>query len=176
MEIQNEVNVPEEIVMNKIYCIRGQKVMLDKNLAELYGVETKHLKRQVKRNRERFPEDFMFELTAEEYNSLRSQIGTLKRGEHSKFLPYVFSEHGILMLSSVLGSPQAVAVNIRIMRIFTRIRQALMDTTELRLAMEELRKKTEKNSESIDTIFQCLDQLLNKREPNSGREKIGYKI
>ncbi len=147
---KEELALPNELVMQKIYYIRGQKVMLDRDLAELYGVETKQLKRQVNRNLERFPEDFMFELTADENTTLRSQFGTLKRGEHSKFLPYVFTEHGILMLSSVLNSEKAVEVNIRIMRIFTKIRQTLTDTIELRLALEEIRRKTENNTKNID--------------------------
>jgi hypothetical protein len=96
---------PDETIISKIYMIRGQKVMLDDDLAELYGVETKQLKRQVRRNRERFPEDFMFELTVEEYQSLRSQIGTLKRGEHTKYMPFAFTEQGVSMLSGVLNSP-----------------------------------------------------------------------
>ena len=100
------------MVMNKIYIIRGHKVMLDSDLADLYQVENKQLKRQVKRNIERFPDDFMVELTKEESDSLRSQVGTLKRGEHSKFLPFAFTEHGVLMLSSVLNSPQTIQVNI----------------------------------------------------------------
>lgn len=168
--------IPEEIVMNKIYVIRGQKVMLDSDLAELYQVETKQLKRQVKRNIERFPKDFMFELTKGEYDSLRSQIGTLKRGEHSKFLPYAFTEHGVLMLSSVLNSPKAIQVNIQIMRIFTRIRQMLTDNTELRLAIEKLEKKTENNTKNIEVVFQYIDELVEKKENPKPRKEIGYKI
>jgi len=138
---ENLLAVSDEIVISKIYYIRGQKVMLDKDLAELYNVETKQLKRQVKRNIERFPEDFMFELTPEENASLRSQFGTLKRGEHSKFSPMVFIEQGVAMLSSVLNSKQAISVNIQIMRIFTKIRQMLTDNTELRLEIEKIKKK-----------------------------------
>ena len=133
MAKSKELIIPDEIVLNKIYYIRGQKVMLDRDLAELYGVETKQLKRQVNRNLAIFPVDFMFELTTNKYESLRSQFGTLKRGEHSKFLPMVFTEQGVAMLSSVLNSERAIKVNIQIIRIFTRIRQMLMDNTELRL-------------------------------------------
>ena len=108
------VSIPVERIENKILLIRGQKVMLDKDLAGLYGVETKRLKEQVKRNLERFPHDFMLELTKEENDSLRSQNATLKRGGHSKYLPYAFTEHGVLMLSSVLNSKKAIQVNIQL--------------------------------------------------------------
>lgn len=176
MEKANLTTLPDEVLMNKIYIIRGQKVMLDRDLAELYGVETKQLKRQVNRNIERFPADFMFELTREEYNSLRSQIGTLKKGEHSKFLPMVFTEHGVLMLSSVLNSQKAIQVNIQIMRVFTHIRQSLTDNTELRLIIEEIRKKTDNNTKNIEVVFQYFDELLDKKEKVKPRTQIGYKI
>jgi len=104
--------VPVELIASKIYLIRGIKVMLDKDLAGLYGVETKRLKEQVRRNIERFPQDFMFDLTKDEYQALRSQIATLKRGQHSKYAPLAFTEHGVLMLSSVLNSERAIQVNI----------------------------------------------------------------
>lgn len=176
METQKELQITDDLVLSKIYVIRNQKVMLDRDLAELYGVETKQLKRQVKRNSERFPEDFMFELTKAENDSLRSQFGTLKRGEHSKFLPYAFSEHGVLMLSSVLSSEKAINLNIQIMRIFTKIRQSFADNTELRLAIEEIRRKTENNTKNIEVVFQYLDELLNKKEDQKDREQIGYKL
>lgn len=109
-------------IERKIYIFRGQKVMLDSDLAELYGIEVKQLKRQVRRNIDRFPGDFMFQLTGTEYDSLRCQIGTLKRGEHSKYLSYVFTEQGVAMLSRVLNSKKAVQVNIAIMRVFVQLR------------------------------------------------------
>ena len=117
----------EETISNKIYIIRNQKVMLDSDLALLYGIETKVLKQSVKRNLSRFPEDFMFELTKIEYDSSRSQFVTLKngRGFNLKYLPYAFTEHGILMLSSILKSDKAIQTNIQIMRIFTKVRQML---------------------------------------------------
>src|ERR1051325_11245454 len=108
----------EEKILNKIYFIRDKKVMLDFDLAKMYDVDTKQLKRQVRRNLNRFPEDFMFELSSKEYNSLRSQIGTLKRGHHSKYPPFAFTEQGVAMLSSVLNSETAVQVNIQIIRVF----------------------------------------------------------
>ena len=113
-----EVKIVEEVIMNKIYLIRGQKVMLDKDLAQLYGVETKRLKEQVRRNSDRFPSHFMFELTKEEAEISRSQIAALKQGNNLKYLPYAFTEHGVLMLSNVLKSKKAIAVSIRIIDVF----------------------------------------------------------
>jgi hypothetical protein len=174
-KIGTALTVPDEIIMNQIFYVRGHKVMIDRDLAELYGVETKQLKRQVNRNLDRFPEDFMFELTIAEYESLRSQNGTLKRGEHTKYLPFAFKEPGVAMLSSVLNSKKAISVNIQIIRIFTRIRQMLIDNTELRLAIEELRKKTDNNSKNIEVVFQYLDELLEKKENQTPRKLIGFK-
>ena len=176
MRNANLTTLPDEVLMNKIYIIRNQKVMLDSDLAELYGVETKQLKRQVNRNIERFPADFMFELTKQEAEVSRCQIGTLKQGENIKYLPYVFTEHGVLMLSSVLNSPKAIQVNIQIMRLFTRIRQSLSDNTELRLMIEEIRKKTDNNTKNIEVVFQYLDELIDKKEKSKPRTQIGYKI
>jgi len=167
--------IPNEIILNKIYYIRGQKVMLDFDLAELYQVETKHLKRQVRRNTERFPEDFMFELTIEEYNSLRSQIGTLKRGEHVKYLPMVFTEQGVSMLSSVLNSKSAIIVNIQIMRIFTKVRQMLMDNTELRLEIEKIKGKLDNQDKNMEVVFRYLDELIERKNEMVPRKRIGYK-
>jgi len=115
---ENEIMIPDEIIMNQISYIRGQKVMLDTDLATLYNEETKQLKRQVKRNTERFPEDFMFELLPEEYYYSRSQNGTMKKGENIKYAPMVFTEQGVAMLSSVLNNKQAILVNIQIIRLF----------------------------------------------------------
>jgi hypothetical protein len=169
------IKISDDLVMNKIYYIRNHKVMLDTDLAELYKVETKQLKRQVKRNIERFPEDFMFELTQQEVGNLRSQIGTSSWGG-SRYLPIVFTEQGIAMLSSVLNSQPAIAVNIQIIRVFTKIRQMLLDNTELRLAIEEIRKKTDNNSKNIEVVFKYLDELLEKREDQKPRKSIGYKL
>jgi hypothetical protein len=176
IEKANVITFPNEVLMNKIYIIREQKVMLDRDLAELYGVETKRLKEQVKRNIERFPEDFMFELTDLEFNNWRSQIATSnsdKMGLRHK--PFCFTEHGVLMLSSVLNSPKAIQVNIQIMRVFTSIRKALTDNTELRLIIEELRKKTNNNTKNIEVVFQYFDELLDKKEKPKPRTQIGYK-
>jgi phage regulator Rha-like protein len=149
--------IPIELIASKIYLIRNVKVMLDRDLAELYGVETKVLKQAVRRNIDRFPTDFMFELTKNEYQSLRSQIVTLKRGQHSKYAPFAFTEHGVLMLSSVLNSERAIQANIQIMRTFTKLREALIDDKDLRKELEELRQLTE---ERFRIVFETLDQLL----------------
>jgi len=174
--------IPDEIIINKIFLIRGQKIMLDTDLAELYQIETRRLNEQVKRNLKRFPSDFMFQLTEKELEILMSQIATSRFSNNSKGwggirkLPYVFTEHGVLMLSSVLNSDRAIEVNINIMRIFSRIRQMLMDNTELRLAFEEIKKKTENNTKNIEVVFQYLDELLEKRKNPTRRKAIGYKI
>lgn len=175
---ETTLTVPDEIVMNKIYIVRNQKIMLDNDLAELYGVATKVLNQAVKRNIARFPDDFMFELTRNEYNSLRSQIVTLEsgKGRYSKYNPYVFTEQGVAMLSGVLSSDRAIAVNIQIMRIFTRIRQMLIDNTELRLAIEKIKKNTDNNTKNIELVFQYLDELLEKKEKPKPLKQIGYKI
>lgn len=140
--MQNVEIVPPQVIESKIFIIRSKKVMLDKALSVLYGVETKMLNRAVKRNIERFPEDFIFQLTKEEYiDLLRYQFGTLKRGQHSKYLPYVFTENGVAMLSSALNSKRAIQVNIQIMRTFTKIREMLATHKELKQKIEEMEKK-----------------------------------
>lgn len=170
-----ELIIPDEMIMNKIYFIRSQKVMLDRDLAELYKVETRRLNEQVKRNMKRFPEDFMFQLTSKEFENLMSQNPISSWGGSRK-MPFVFTEHGVLMLSSVLNSDRAIQVNVRIMRIFTHIRQMLIDNTELRLAIEDIRRKTENNSKNIEVVFQYLDELIEKKENKKPRRAIGYKI
>jgi cell division protein FtsL len=167
--------IPDEIIMNKIYYIRNQKVMLDFDLAILYQVETKQLKRQVRRNQDRFPDDFMFELSQDEYQVLRSQIGTLKQGEHTKYLPMVFTEQGVAMLSSVLNSGRAIKVNIQIIRIFTRIRQVLTDNTDLRLEVEKIKTKLDNQDKNMEIVFRYLDELIDKKNEHEGRKMIGYK-
>ncbi len=151
--------------------------MIDSDLAELYGVETKALKQSVKRNNERFPNDFMFELNQKEFESLRSQIVTSKIGRGgARYFPMVFTEQGVAMLSSVLNSERAIKVNIQIIRIFTRIRQMLTDNTELRLEIEKIRKKVDNHDKNMEVVFQYLDELLDKKENPKDRKQIGYKI
>jgi len=167
------VDIPDEMVLNKIYLIRGQKVMLDFHLAELYGVETGRLNEQVKRNLERFPQDFMFQLTNEEWESLISQFAISNKGRGGRRkLPFCFREHGVLMLSSVLNSKQAIQINIQIMRIFTRVREMITDNTELRLEIEKIKHKLNNQDKNMELVFSYLDQLIVKKsEP---RKRIGY--
>ncbi|MES2514259.1 MAG: ORF6N domain-containing protein [Bacteroidota bacterium] len=169
------VVVPDEVVMNKIYVIRNQKVMLDVDLAGLYQVETKVLNQQVKRNLKRFPDDFMFQLTQSEFENLKSQFVTSSWGGKRK-LPLVFSEQGVAMLSGILNSDRAIAVNIQIMRIFTRVRQMLADNTELRLDIEKIKKKLDNQDKNMEIVFRYLDELLEKKENPKPRTKIGYKM
>src|SRR3989339_320738 len=175
MKEKTSLIISDELVINKIYYKREQKVMLDSDLATLYEVETKQLKRQVRRNTERFPDDFMFELTSEEFNSLRSQIGTLKRGEHVKYIPMAFTEQGVAMLSSVLNSERAINVNLQIIRIFTRIRQMLMDNTDLRLEIEKIKTKLDSQGKNMELVFRYLDELIEKKSESKPRKRIGYK-
>ena len=157
------VELSDEFILQKIYYIRNQKVMLDKDLAELYHVTTGNLNKAVNRNLKRFPDDFMFQLNASEFKNLMFQNGISSWGGTRK-LPYAFTENGMAMLSGVLNSDWAIEVNIRIMRIFTHLRQALIDNIELRLAFEDIKKKTENNTKNIELVFQYLDELLEKNE------------
>src|SRR4030066_1606032 len=163
--------IPVERISSKIYLIRKEKVMLDSGLAELYGVETKQLKRAVKRNIDRFPNDFMFQLTRAEYNSLRSQIGTLKRGAHSKYLPFAFTEQGVAMLSSVLNSERAVRVNIEIMRAFVRLREILATHKDLAAKLETLERKYDAQ---FKVVFDAIRQLMT--PPELKKRKIGFLV
>jgi len=166
--------IPNEVIINKIYLIRGIKVMLDSDLAELYGVETKRLKEQVRRNIERFPEHFMFELTEKENEVIRSQIVTLNRGGHGKYLPFVFSEHGILQLSNVLKGKRAIEVSIKIIDVFVQLRELLINHAEIRLEVEKIKKKVDNQDKNIEIIFRYFDELLEQKE--QPRKQIGYKI
>jgi phage regulator Rha-like protein len=161
--------VAVELIENKIYLIRAQKVMLDSDLAALYGIETKQLKRAVKRNIDRFPSDFMFVFTANEYDSLRCQFGTLNRGAHSKYPPFAFTEQGVAMLSSVLNSKRAIQVNIEIMRVFTRLRQLHLNNSELKHELEEMKRQT---NDRFQVVFETLDHLLALDE--KPKRKIGF--
>ena len=164
--------LPDETIINKIYFVRGQKVMLDNDLAELYQVETKQLKRQVKRNIDRFPEDFMFELTAEENENLKSQIGTSSWGG-SRYLPMAFTEQGVSMLSGVLNSPVAIQVHIQIIRIFTKMRELLLTNKDIVLKLEKMETDVKENKHDIAVIFKALKQLLD--PPKLKRKRIGFR-
>jgi len=174
--------VSDELVVSKIYLIRGKKVLLDRDLAEMYGVETKALNQAVKRNKERFPSDFMFQMTSQELEDWKSQIVTSNKEKMGlRKLPYAFTEMGVAMLSSVLKSETAVEVNIQIIRIFTRMREVLLTNKDVLLKLEELERKmlfhhesTNKHEEEIQTIFEALKQLLNPSQEQS--RIIGFKI
>lgn len=168
--MQNVETIPQQVIESKIFIIRDKRVMLDKDLAVLYGVETKMLNRAVKRNIERFPEDFIFQLTKEEYiDLLRYQFGTLKRGQHSKYLPYGFTENGVAMLSSVLNSKRAIQVNIQIIRTFTKIREMLTTHKELKQKIEEMEKKY---NYQFKVVFDVIKQLI--EPPQKAKGKIGF--
>jgi hypothetical protein len=162
------------VIQNKIYEIRRQKIMLDFDLAEMYGVETKRLKEAVKRNASRFPNDFMFILTQKEFQGVRSQIATSKKGG-TRYLPFAFTEQGVAMLSSVLNSEKAIEVNIIIIRTFVLIRQFALTYKELQQKISKLEKKYNNN---FKEIFQALNLLLiekQQQEDFSKRERIGFK-
>ena len=166
--------ITDELVINKIYLVRGQKVMLDKDLAALYDVETKVLNQAIKRNQNRFPEDFMFQLTEKEWQSLRSQFVTSKTGRGGiRYLPFAFTEQGVAMLSSVLNSETAIRVNIQVIRVFTRMRQMLFTHKDILLQLEKIERKLTGHDGDIQLIFHCLKQLLN--PPQQPRKRIGFK-
>jgi hypothetical protein len=163
MRENNNLAVPVERIENKIYFLRGQKVMLDFDLAQLYGVETKYLKRQVKRNIRRFPSDFMFQLTGKEY--LRCQNVTSSYGGR-RYLPFAFSEQGVAMLSSVLGSEKAIMVNIQIMRTFAKLRELLSSHKDLRLKIEAMEKKYD---QQFQAVFRAIKALIDDPPRKIGR-------
>ncbi|MBK7129995.1 MAG: ORF6N domain-containing protein [Crocinitomicaceae bacterium] len=168
--------IPDERLLNKIYLIRGQKVMLDRDLAELYGVETKRLKEQVKRNIKRFPGDFMFEMSQPEFEIWRSQFATSKSDKQGlRHKPFCFTEHGVLMLSSVLSSERAIEVNIRIMRLFNQMREMILSNKDMLKELEGLREKINSQDERIELVFDYLTKLITKQETEPERVKIGFK-
>ena len=158
MNTEQSLIQPQQIEQ-VILLIRGQRVMLDRDLAALYGVETKNLNKAVQRNIDRFPADFMFQLTTDEAECSRFQFGTLKRGQNIKYLPYAFTQEGVAMLSSVLRSPRAVQVNITIMRVFVRLREALSLHADLAQKLADLECKLEGHDASIDALFDAIRQL-----------------
>lgn len=158
--------VPVERIERAILFVRGHKVLLDSDLAALYGVPTKRLNEQVRRNQERFPSDFMFELTRAEYEALRSQFATLKtgRGQHRKYLPYVFTEHGALMAAAVLNSSVAIEVSIQIVRTFVRLRHMLASNAELARRLDELEKKYKSQ---FKVVFEAIRRLMAPPQPKA---------
>lgn len=165
--------LPEQDIVNRIFLIRGQKVMLDRDLAEMYGVETKVLKQAVRRNISRFPEDFMFEMTTEELNHWRSQNVTSNADKMGlRYPPFCFSEQGVAMLSSVLNSETAIQVNILIIRVFARMKQVLLDYKDLMLKMEKMEITVSKHEKEILAIFNAVKKLI--EQPAKPRNPIGF--
>jgi hypothetical protein len=164
--------IPVERIASRIFLIRGVKVMIDRDLAELYGVLTKVFNQAVRRNIDRFPDDFMFQLSKKEFNVLRSQFVTLKgRGKHPKYLPLAFTEQGVAMLSSVLNSKRAVQVNIQIMRTFTRLREMLITHKDLQEKIEKMEAKYDKQ---FKVVFDAIKQLI--MQGNKPKAEIGFKV
>jgi len=167
--------IPDEVIISKIHLIRDQKVMIDRDLAALYGVETKALKQAVKRNLERFPKDFMFEMSKEEFEDWRSQIVTSNSDKMGlRYAPYCFTEPGVTMLSCVLNSKRAIEVNIKIIRVFSRLKEMVLTHKDILLKLEKLEHQSVKNSTEIQIIFNALRQLLS--PPKVPRRKVGFKI
>lgn len=165
--------IPHEVIEQRIFLIRGRKVMVDRDLAELYGVKTKQLNRQVKRNIQRFPEEFMFRLTEEERAELVPIWHRFRTMKHSSVLPYVFTEHGVAMLASVLNSERAIKISISIIKTFVKLREIISTHKELALKLGQLERKIEKHDEEIKTIFDAIRQLM--IPPDPPKRKIGFK-
>ena len=168
------LRIADEIIINKIYLVRNQKVMLDRELAELYGVETKHLKQAVRRNIRRFPKDFMFQMTKIEFKNWRSQNVTSNSDKLGlRYAPFCFTEQGVTMLSCILNSKRAIAVNIQVIRIFTRMKEMLLTHKDILLQLEKIEQRLTGHDEQIELIFGYLKQLLH--PPQSPRERIGFR-
>lgn len=170
----NQIMVADEAIMSKIYVVRGYKVMIDRDLAGLYGVETKRLKETVRRNLTRFPEDFMFQMSKAEFENWRTQFASsnsLKMG--LRHLPYCFTEQGATMLSCILSSERAIKVNIQLIRIFSRMREALLTHKDILLQLEKIEQRLLGHDEQIQTIFHYLKQLIDPPQP--ARQRIGFR-
>jgi phage regulator Rha-like protein len=173
--MSKEVTIPERIITSKIYLIRGQKVMLDRDLAELYDVKNIRLREQVKRNMDKFPEHFIFRLTKIEADSMVSHFAILSKKHLGGSLPYVFTEHGILQLANVLTGDRATQISIRIIEVFVQMREALTDNLSLKIDIEEIKKKLTNHSKNIKLVFNYLDELIEKKDNEKPRKKVGYK-
>jgi hypothetical protein len=181
-------------IQNRIYEIRGERVMLDRDLAALYETETKALNLAVKRNIKRFPKDFMFQLTKEEFDELRFQIETIEnsdslrlqnktlkkgRGQHPKYLPYAFTEQGVAMLSGILNSDKAISMNIAIMRTFVEIRRILIQETDLKTQLKEIKERLGEHDAQLNQIYDAMENLLDEKAAQKtweDRKRIGFKI
>ena len=171
---KHDLVVPVARIQKSIFLIRGQKVLLDMDLAEFYGVETRSLIQALKRNIERFPSDFVFQLDQDEFDSLRSQIVISKGKGGRRYLPYAFTEQGVAMLSSVLRSKRAIQVNVAIMRTFVKLREILLTHKELAHQLVDLERRLEDHDEQIQTIFEAIRQLMT--PPAKPRKKIGFVV
>ena len=167
------VIIPQEVVEKKIFLIRGQKVLMDRDLAELYGVTTGHLKRQVRRNIQRFPEEFMFQLTKNEWSELMPIWHQFKTRKHSYVLPFAFTEHGVTMLASVLNSEKAIKISIIIVKTFVKLREIITTRKDLAYRLKELESKMEKHDADICTIFEAIRQLMTP-PPEPPKRRIGF--
>ena len=174
-----KIMIPEEVLMSKIYVIRGINVMIDRDLAELYAVETKYLKRQVKRNMIRFPEDFMFELTDEEFSEWRSQFVTSNRDKKGlRYAPFAFTEDGVAQLSTVLNSERAIKVNLQIIRMFSKLRRLTLTHKDILKKLEDLERKDIDHDRKIELIFEYLKLLESSKQQEleqKNRKRIGFK-
>ena len=167
--------LPDELISSKIFLIRGKKVMLDRDLAVLFDVKSIRLREQVKRNIEKFPPHFIFQLTNEEVEIMVSQNAIPSKQHLGGSLPYVFSEHGILQLANVLKSNRATQVSIKIIEVFVRMREVLSDTLKLKLDIEIIKKKLENQDKNIELVFNYLNQLIEDHENPVPRKQIGFK-
>jgi hypothetical protein len=178
-ELTPSITIAEEVVMSKIYFIRGVKVMLDRDLAELYGVETKQLKRQVKRNAIRFPNDFMFELNEQEFKDWRSQFGTSNEDKMGlRYAPFAFTEEGVSQLSTVLNSERAIKVNIQIIRLYSKMRRLALTHSEILQKLDILETNDIEHDKKIELIFDYLRQLEQEKKQNIEQKQripVGYK-
>jgi flagellar capping protein FliD len=173
--INSVVLIPDERIMDKIYLIRDQKVMLDRDLAVLFSVKARRLREQIKRNPDKFPSHFMFQLNESEVEIMVSQNAIPSRKHLGGTLPYVFSEYGVLQLANVLSSNIAVQMSIKIIEIFVRLKQILTDTQSLKFEIEMIKKKLQNQDKNIELVFSYLDELIAKQEKNLPRKRIGYK-
>ncbi len=177
--MDDKISIPDEIIMSKIYLIRGMKVMLDRDLADLYGIDTKVLKQTVRRNIKRFPLDFMFEMSTEEFREWRSQFVTSNTDKMGlRYPPFCFTEHGVLMLSSVLNSEIAININIQIIRIFSKMREMLLTHKDILLRLDQMQQKLAEHDKNILLIFKYIKQLEEDRQHTAdqqSRKKTGFK-
>jgi len=170
----NKELIPQDIVEQRIFLIRGQKVMIDRDIAALYGIETKHLNRQVKRNIQRFPKEFMFRLTKKEKDELVTICHRLRLIKHSSIPPLAFTEHGVAMLATVLSGKTAIRISIIIIKTFVKLRKTISEYRELSVKLQALQEKVDQHDEEIKTIFEAIRQLIEPPAENKPKRRIGF--